>query len=681
MTFDQKNDLVHHLLSSHKDANMCHSRICEGVILKDGNYECHFCHKIFDAKICHNSHIVVHSKDDVESSDVSRGLTSMLKNSDTSLTGISPISLQMQESIGTDEEQPSSVTANDETCGLLHSKLKADTVTETCIDKTELHEEQVIDDNEEKKGQEVCEDQAKVRHMTNDELGGLDEAIKISKTATSNNENKNTYECSDGIDVVKCISMSSMEEPQLDIDPQAGILASGGKEKICSTDDINNQQFNSGVEDGNDESISGHCGPGNEEECGPVEDANGFLASIMVDSVHENSAELGFCSSFIDEKPHFVHNGDNNVSSSNAYESNIIGSSSNHVTSDADAVTGSDHGRTSGSYLHLPPLNEQGFGTVVNTENSNFKVEEPWQERSFQSNVFTPFGDDNDVNMSSDGAADVRNSKSSEFSNAFDSKDAGTPADTMSCMERVGKSGGDSLLLSSYEHKFASNNSVTCNSKMEEVKEERGFPESVLLSQFDYEQSYDGINNVNNQPSGSMEYSENKEAKSLWDSEVLHDFGRSYTGMGANSCTSTVQGSSERFSSVVSRSEQTFPITDDVSDICSSTLEEFKLKRGSEIGVMYPSGSEQIPAVRDNLKSVSIGSHWQQSRSEDATKSMNNELMTGSGKHAQTCRDIPELIWRTGEQSSQSSRLADTSSAPIQLSACYSDCNILSDEV
>ncbi|GFY96123.1 methyl-CPG-binding domain 8 [Actinidia rufa] len=55
MTFDVKDDLLHHLLSSHRrKRSRFGSSITDGVIIKDGQYECQFCHKTFNERNRYN---------------------------------------------------------------------------------------------------------------------------------------------------------------------------------------------------------------------------------------------------------------------------------------------------------------------------------------------------------------------------------------------------------------------------------------------------------------------------------------------------------------------------------------------------------------------------------------------------------------------------------------------------
>ncbi|XP_058084169.1 uncharacterized protein LOC131231865 [Magnolia sinica] len=66
LTFGDKDACVQHLLSFHKrSAKRCRlgKSIGDGVIIRDGKYECQFCHKSFDERRRYNSHVGVHVRD------------------------------------------------------------------------------------------------------------------------------------------------------------------------------------------------------------------------------------------------------------------------------------------------------------------------------------------------------------------------------------------------------------------------------------------------------------------------------------------------------------------------------------------------------------------------------------------------------------------------------------------
>ncbi|KAK3027473.1 hypothetical protein RJ639_041079, partial [Escallonia herrerae] len=63
MTFDEKNIYMQHLLSYHHNTTRRYrlrASIGEGVIIKDGKYECQFCHKVFLERRSYNGHVGTH---------------------------------------------------------------------------------------------------------------------------------------------------------------------------------------------------------------------------------------------------------------------------------------------------------------------------------------------------------------------------------------------------------------------------------------------------------------------------------------------------------------------------------------------------------------------------------------------------------------------------------------------
>ncbi|XP_024017050.1 uncharacterized protein LOC21386634 isoform X2 [Morus notabilis] len=576
--------------------------------------------------------------------------------------------------IGANEEKPS-------------DRQRADTATRIDGESGGVvlfsHAEKVKIGSNDENCQEFCEKLGKVCIMTNkNELGELDEVIEVGEIASSNKKNGNSFQFSDGTSMVTCApSSSSVEELKIDVEPGTGLPASSSDEKICSPAA---HQSTRRVEDRNDESTSSHCGSGIGEECDPVKDVNRSLTYVMMGSDRDRSSELGLCSSSIDERSCLVSNDANNVSSSTLYESKfmnkkIISSGSNRITSDVEAVNRTELDRSSGRSLRVPPSNEQNFITEIDSDIPNFKMEEPWDDRGFESNVFTSFDDDDNGNKSSFVAVDmskvddIRICKgSSEFSVAFGGKDTGTHANPVSCMEQVGNVGG-SHVSSSCESKYALRDSSATDRQMEEVQQDEGSLDFHVLGQSNYSQSCNFIDSVNDIFSSSLEESGSKEMKSFWNNEVLHAFDSIDTGTDTNAGKTTIKGSSSEGSSpVISRSGQTFPNTNNLSGIYRRKVEELKLKRCSDIGLIH---------VPDDMKRASTNALWEQPKQEDTNKTRNNELMTGSVNNSQTYGDFtPELIWGTDEQNFQPSRLVDTSSAPMQLSGCFANFNIMSEK-
>lgn len=63
MTFDEKDSYLQHLLSFHQRTTRRYrlgSSVGDGVIIKDGKYECQFCHKVFMERRRYNGHVGIH---------------------------------------------------------------------------------------------------------------------------------------------------------------------------------------------------------------------------------------------------------------------------------------------------------------------------------------------------------------------------------------------------------------------------------------------------------------------------------------------------------------------------------------------------------------------------------------------------------------------------------------------
>lgn len=63
MTFDEKDAYLQHLLSFHQRTTRRYrlgSSVGDGVIIKDGKFECQFCHKVFLERRRYNGHVGIH---------------------------------------------------------------------------------------------------------------------------------------------------------------------------------------------------------------------------------------------------------------------------------------------------------------------------------------------------------------------------------------------------------------------------------------------------------------------------------------------------------------------------------------------------------------------------------------------------------------------------------------------
>lgn len=78
MTFDEKDSYLQHLLSFHQRTTRRYrlgSSVGDGVIIKDGKYECQFCHKVFLERRRYNGHVGIHVRNFVRRAEEVPGST------------------------------------------------------------------------------------------------------------------------------------------------------------------------------------------------------------------------------------------------------------------------------------------------------------------------------------------------------------------------------------------------------------------------------------------------------------------------------------------------------------------------------------------------------------------------------------------------------------------------------
>lgn len=72
LTFGEKKVFLEHLFSFHQKTTKRYrfgTPVGEGVIIRDGKYECQFCHKVFDERRSYNGHVGVHVRNSGKGSD------------------------------------------------------------------------------------------------------------------------------------------------------------------------------------------------------------------------------------------------------------------------------------------------------------------------------------------------------------------------------------------------------------------------------------------------------------------------------------------------------------------------------------------------------------------------------------------------------------------------------------
>ncbi|XP_047155664.1 uncharacterized protein LOC124826777 [Vigna umbellata] len=87
MSFDEKDSYLQHLLSVHQRTTRRYrlgSSVGDGVIIKDGKFECQFCHKVFLERRRYNGHVGIHVRNYVRRVEDSPGQINVHRTDDKS---------------------------------------------------------------------------------------------------------------------------------------------------------------------------------------------------------------------------------------------------------------------------------------------------------------------------------------------------------------------------------------------------------------------------------------------------------------------------------------------------------------------------------------------------------------------------------------------------------------------
>lgn len=104
MTFDEKDVYLQHLLSFHQKTTRRYrlgSSVGDGVIMKDGKYECQFCHKVFDERRRYNGHVGIHVRNYVRKVEElpGQGDAHLQKNIESSSRDVPPLKISKMDAL------------------------------------------------------------------------------------------------------------------------------------------------------------------------------------------------------------------------------------------------------------------------------------------------------------------------------------------------------------------------------------------------------------------------------------------------------------------------------------------------------------------------------------------------------------------------------------------------------
>ncbi|XVE60494.1 hypothetical protein DITRI_Ditri05aG0133600 [Diplodiscus trichospermus] len=236
MTFNQQDDFVCHLLSSHQGTanNFGHGASTDEVIVKNGKYECHFCHELFEERNCYTGHLQIHMKNAMKKVEGSVAVLTVQN------------SIQPLNSPGKNEIGP----------GFPCSKANENALVKTYIDisnhecKLLSHDEQDIkvDRNEEILADKNCDKQNIFCAITNNKGDVIDTAaaaelnVCLSSEKVLSTADKNGISLSSGTTDVR-FALNSMEEERREIASKATLLPTNAERNMFNDENIEDRHF------------------------------------------------------------------------------------------------------------------------------------------------------------------------------------------------------------------------------------------------------------------------------------------------------------------------------------------------------------------------------------------------------------------------------------------------------
>lgn len=102
MTFDEKDTYLQHLLSFHQRTTRRYrlgSSVGDGVIIKDGKFECQFCHKAFHERRRYNGHVGIHVRNYVRGIEEPHGRLTLQKRTESAIRDEFPTRISKMDAL------------------------------------------------------------------------------------------------------------------------------------------------------------------------------------------------------------------------------------------------------------------------------------------------------------------------------------------------------------------------------------------------------------------------------------------------------------------------------------------------------------------------------------------------------------------------------------------------------
>lgn len=581
----ENDDLSHNI--SHKRTRKRRrsgATISDGVIIKDGKFECQFCHKIFHERHRYNGHVGIHMKNYMRSVEASQGVIPMQKSADpVFLGGLPPRVSEMHISIATSSDcisNPSNARAIDSpNSGNPCSELKAGHTVENYTDQYNHEFNSLSQDRQDMKdnrSDKFLVEESSCQHdggykMADDKLGTMVEDSEfVAEIALYDSEKNET-------NALKCTNGRGQEKSS-----ESCVLTFSG----------------------------------NEQTGGVENNLVGVSISIIEESKQDIGLVTGSLNSYCFEKTHSAENIADKLFTSTAEQHKVDGGErfgdkeplfdiDNRCTGpDEDVVSGFKHQESFGSYPFVSFGNDQKDGFVNNANGVCHSVmEKSKEDGSSKRDLLIPLDVEqtcdvhnvaNQVSTSMLGEPkfdEVGNSGDKETIIGFGSSHGGLYEDAVTSVEKEVRSKSSPCIQSNDVSGVS-----TCT--IEESCKEKG-SESSLQTPPSSEKTGGVEKNVNNVSTGTILEFGLDEVKNNRNSKQIS----SASGLDVDIETSLDQEQSPKSLVFLPVNEQTFGVQNDITKFCNSTVEEPEQERISERGLLNSPGNDQNN--ENNVKVVS----------------------------------------------------------------------------
>ena len=707
LTFDEQDDLLQHLLSSHQRSPK--QLKCGTSTNENGKYECQFCLKLFEERHHFNGHLGNHIKDYFKKLDAS----SDVKNDEPASVEIPFGAVKIQTSIDIDRDSDE-ITSDTKTNGEINStipycEMKANTSVEA-----------------------YCGKQDRVSNISNDEVGKMNEVTDIvaaeisvcSEPALLSNENNAIHRSSDETNVPRyctniiddldcsvagdvrnlaCINLNQVpprliEELNQERGSDSGLLAPNAKENMFNDDIIEDRNCSSTIDnmviddwdtDGKGEPITGSCAAITENFAANLKEQRssegcsvGLFNSSAVETMQEKSSKgdlmgienmYSVCTGMLNESKF------DDVGKPGTNELKSVCRDNNTVLVDDKVAI--NEGKNHGGCPVIPFLNEQ-MHLVENNITGTLKctIREPCQEEESEGGLLTLSGNEQSFDLKgnvikvSRGTINVVNHnevlylKNNEFGSEIDQS-----VQTVTNIKQERSSNIFSFFPSTNGLTFASKDYGICDSKLEKLRQGRNSGNGPSHN----EQSHDDENSVSRLSCTTLAEDKLQEAKTSCNGELCIAFGDNCTEQDADIVTGTVQ----EICFLSAGNQHTLTAKDNATGPFNGTMDELKQKMDSVESVLCLSGDAPMRSVEKNFHTAFTGSIQEELRVKNTENSKKDDLGHDFSGHPGPNESVEsEFMWRNDEENGLRCDFADASQ-PVQASGFFPLYDTVSDKV